>query len=141
MIIENDKQQLKVQNADISKSSLTNVNAEGMTIRCANIGGVTYTDVCMAGTLISDANMSDITIDGAQLGGAVIRNIGLPPEGHHAYKPGEKQRPLKFENCTLHDSTFTNCDLSHVRLEMCDITGLTINGIRIDELLERHGKA
>lgn len=141
MIIENDKQQLSITNADISKSSFKNVKAEGMTIQCANIGGVKYNDVCMAGTTITDANMSDITIDGAQLGGAVIRNIGLPPEGHHGYKPGEKQRPLKFENCTLHDSTFTNCDLSGVKLEMCDITGLTINGIRIDELLQLHAKA
>jgi uncharacterized protein YjbI with pentapeptide repeats len=37
-------------------------------------------DVCATGVKIMDANLSDLEIEGAQLGGAYIHNIGMPPE-------------------------------------------------------------
>jgi len=49
-----------------------------------------FQDVMMAGTRIADANLSDLEIDGAQLGGAYIHNIGMPPKGHPMYDPEAK---------------------------------------------------
>jgi uncharacterized protein YjbI with pentapeptide repeats len=57
------------------------------------------------------------------------------------YNPSAKQRPLRFENCDLANSTITNCNLSGVQLTDCNISGMTINGIPVERLLEAFNKA
>jgi uncharacterized protein YjbI with pentapeptide repeats len=104
----------------------------------AMLSNSTFFDVAMANVKITNANLSDLEIEGAQLGGAYIHNIGLPPKGHPMYQEGTRQRPLRFEDCDLHDSTLTNCDLSGVEIKDCKISGLKINGILIEELLNQH---
>jgi uncharacterized protein YjbI with pentapeptide repeats len=104
-----------------------------------------FQDVMMAGTQVKDANLSDLEIDGAQLGGAYIHNIGMPPKGHPLYDPKAKMRPLKFEdcnlegslikNCNLMSSVIENCNLSGVELKNCNITGLKVGGIDVSVLL------
>jgi uncharacterized protein YjbI with pentapeptide repeats len=94
----------------------------------------------MAGTKIINANLSELEIEGAQLGGAYIHNIGMPPEGHLLYDPRAKMRPLKMEDCYLVNSVITNCDLSGVAIKDCNIRELTIDGVDVSRLLEEHRK-
>jgi uncharacterized protein YjbI with pentapeptide repeats len=96
-----------------------------------------FRDVNMANCKITDANLSDLEIEGAQLGGAYIHNIGMPPKGHPNHDPNAKQRPLRFEDCDLSGTTITNCNLSGLDISDCNITGLRINGILIEELLSK----
>jgi len=98
----------------------------------------TMTDVSAKRLKITDANLSDIEIQYAQLGGAYIHDIGLPPEGHPAYQPDAKQRPLKFDNCDLNGSVITDCNLSGVSVRDCNLTGMTINGILVEDLLKAY---
>lgn len=102
---------------------------------CMN--NVSIEDVCATGLKIMDANLSDLEIEGAQLGGAYIHNIGMPPEGHPNYDPAAKQRPLKFENCDLNGSTISDCNLSNVSISDCNLSGMRINGILVDDLLKK----
>ncbi|MFA6083133.1 pentapeptide repeat-containing protein [Mucilaginibacter sp.] len=97
-------------------------------------------DIAATNVKISDANLSNLEIEGAQLGGAYIHNIGMPPEGHPFYDPNARQRPLKFENCDLNGSEIINCDLSNVTLSNCNTAGMTINGILVDDLLKAYNK-
>ncbi|WP_426667049.1 pentapeptide repeat-containing protein [Mucilaginibacter sp. McL0603] len=99
-----------------------------------------FQDVAMMNVKIIDANLSDLEIEGAQLGGAYIHNIGMPPKGHPMYDVNASQRPLRFENCDLHNSTITNCNLSGVVLRDCNISGMIINGIPVDKLLSEYEK-
>jgi uncharacterized protein YjbI with pentapeptide repeats len=99
-----------------------------------------FFDVAMANVKIVNANLSDLEIEGAQLGGAFIHNIGMPPKDHPMYDPEAKQRPLRFEDCDLHGSTFNNCDLSGVELTDCNIKGMKIDGIAINDLLSTYAK-
>lgn len=96
-----------------------------------------FFDVAMANVKIVNANLSDLEIEGAQLGGAFIHNIGMPPKDHPMHDPEARQRPLRFEDCDLHGSIFTNCDLSRVELADCKIKGLRINGILIEDLINQ----
>lgn len=100
-----------------------------------------FFDVAMANVKIVNANLSNLEIEGAQLGGAYIHNIGMPPKDHPLYDPDACQRPLRFEDCDLHESTFINCDLNGVELTDCNIKGLKINGIAIDDLISEYLKA
>lgn len=100
-----------------------------------------FFDVAMANIKIMNANLSNLEIQGAQLGGAYIHNIGMPPKDHPMYDPDARQRPLRFEDCDLHESAFINCDLNGVKLTDCNIKGLRINGVVIDDLISEYLKA
>lgn len=108
---------------------------DNSTFECASVKGLYFNDVDLSGTKITNANMSDLEIEGAQLGGAIIRNVGMPPADHPLYEADAKQRPITFEDCDFETSTITNCNLRNVTINNCDLKGLTINGISVEELL------
>jgi uncharacterized protein YjbI with pentapeptide repeats len=108
--------------------------------RNAMLNGSYFNDVAMADVKIINANLSDLEIEGAQLGGAYIHNIGMPPKGHPMYDAEAKQRPMRFEDCDLNSSTITNCNLSGVSISDCNLSGMTINGILVEDLLENYKK-
>jgi len=119
---------LNVSESCIDNSKFVNVMLDGSL----------FNDVSFANIKIINANMSDLEIDGAQLGGAYIHNIGMPPEGHPYYKPGVKQRPLKFEDCELSGSIIINCNLTGMEISNCNLTGMKINGIAVEDLLKNY---
>ncbi len=51
---------------------------------------------------------------------------------------GEKASPLSFERCDLTGSKLVNCDLKNVEIEKSDITGMKINNIPIEDLLNMY---
>ncbi|SEP38506.1 Pentapeptide repeat-containing protein [Mucilaginibacter sp. OK283] len=108
---------------------------DGSTFVMLKMSNASFNDVDLTKLKIINANLSELEIEGAQLGGAYIHNIGMPPEGHPAYDPAAKQRPLHFEDCELSHSTINNCNLQGVAIADCNINGMTINGILIEDLL------
>ena len=108
-------------------------------VQNANLTGSRFENVCLTKTEFNNVNLaqaafhnidlSDITITAAQLGGATFKHIGLPPGS-----PG-KQRPLKFEGADLNESTFADCDLSGVKINNCNLHGMTIDGLLITDLI------
>lgn len=129
MKFENQKDTLTV-----SFSYLANSN-----FRCCDLTGTKMNDVNLTEMEITDANLSELVIDGAQIGGAYIKNIGMPPEGHPLYDPNNTvQRPVKFENCDFNNSKITNSNLSNVEIDGCNITGMKINGIFIEDLFKKY---
>ncbi|MGF7042227.1 pentapeptide repeat-containing protein [Mucilaginibacter lappiensis] len=108
--------------------------------RMMKMNNAYFNDVCMTTLKITNANLSDLEIEGAQLGGAYIHNIGMPPKGHPAYDENAKQRPLRFEDCNLENSTITNCNLKGATFDNCNMTGTTINGILVEDLLKNYHK-
>ena len=121
-----------------SRLEVAEAMLEQSTISMSCINGLVMEDVSATNVKIHDANLSDLEISDAQLGGAYIHNIGLPPEGHPAFKAGVKQRPLRFDNCDLNSSTISNCDLSNVQITDCNLSGMTINGISVQDLLNTY---
>ncbi|OAB47155.1 pentapeptide repeat-containing protein [Paenibacillus antarcticus] len=117
-----------------------NTNLTGSRFECACLENMHLQDISLAGTKIKDANLSDLEIDGAQLGGAYIHNIGMPPEGHPMYDPTVKQRPLRFENCNLENSQILDCNLSGIDIHDCKLDSMRINGILVVDLLKVYEK-
>ena len=126
--VKGERKSLNVSESCIDNSTFVNVMLDGSL----------FNDVSFANIKITNANMSDLEIEGAQLGGAYIHNIGMPPEGHPYYKAGVKQRPLKFEDCDLNHSVITNCNLTGVEISNCNLTGMKINGIAVEDLLRNY---
>ncbi|HZY35689.1 MAG TPA: hypothetical protein VFE53_03520 [Mucilaginibacter sp.] len=109
-------------------------------VKRAMIDGSTFVDISAKNIKITDANLSDLEIEGAQIGGAFIHNIGMPPEGHPFYDPNARQRPVRFENCDLRDSAISNCNLENLVIDDCKVTGVKINGILLEDLLKSYAK-
>src|ERR1700760_4001645 len=100
-----------------------------------------FNNVNLSGMKIINANLSDLEIEGAQIGGAHIHNIGMPPQGHPLYNPDARMRPVLFEDCNLTGSEFRNCDLSGVAINGCTINGMTIDGIDVTAALKAYREA
>ncbi len=123
----------RVEHADIAGSRFTDANMEGAEFHDVNLAGADFDNVSLSGARFHNADMSDIRLSAVQIGGASFGCIGTPPdsEGHQA-----RQRAVVFENAMLCDSLFRRVDLSGSRIEECDLTGATIDGIPVADLLE-----
>lgn len=130
---------IKVKNTQ-AKIEVNEACIDGSTFINVMLKDCLFNDVMMAGTKIINANLSELEIEGAQLGGAYIHNIGMPPEGHPLHDPRAKMRPLKMEDCYLVNSVITHCDLGGVEIKDCNIRGLTIDGVDVSRLLEEFRK-
>src|SRR6187402_2459601 len=105
---------IKVKDAR-TRLEVAEASIEGSTFENVMLKDTVFDDVMMAGVKITNANLSDLEIEGAQMGGAYIHNIGVPPEGHPMYDPNVKMRPVKLEDCYLGGSEIINCNLGGVK--------------------------
>lgn len=125
--IANSHYKLEVKNSMLDGSSFSTVSLKNLR----------FDDVTMIGTKISNANITGLEIDGARMSGAIFRNIGTPPEGHSALSLENKHVPILFERCDFKGSKFDGCNMEGVELVNCNIKGLKINGISVQELINR----
>jgi hypothetical protein len=107
-------------------------NRAGSQFRDVNLSGADFENVNLTGARFHNVNLSNMTVTAAQLGGAAFKHIGPPPTEDGKQ---ERQRPVRFEEMMLCDSTFQKVDLSNTRITDCDLTGMTINGILVTEMV------
>ena len=110
-------------------------NLAGSQFHAVNLTGADFDDVNLSNSRFHNVNLSNVTISAAQMGGASFRHVGPPPD---AEGKQERQRPVRFEEMMLCDSTFRKVDLSNVRIVECDLTGMTIDGLLVTDLLASH---
>jgi hypothetical protein len=94
--------------------------------------GADFEDVNLTSARFHNANLSNITVTAAQMGGAVFKHVGPPPDPTGKQ---ERQRPVRFEEMMLCESIFMKVDLSNVRLTDCLLTGMTIDGYLVTDLI------
>jgi uncharacterized protein YjbI with pentapeptide repeats len=121
----------------MAKITAANDDLRGSQFEHSNMAETSFNDVNLTGAKFYDINFSDVQFAAAQIGGSVFRHIG-PPPGTAA-----RQRPVTFVDAMLCDSTFRNVDLSGVSITDCNLTGMTIDGVLVTELLaaRAHPKA
>ena len=107
-------------------------NLAGTQFSNANMTGTGFDNVNLSNARFHNANLSNATFTAADLGGAVFKHTGPPPDPSGTQP---RQRPVRFEEMMLCDSTFRKVDLSNVRITDCDLTGMTINGFLVTDLL------
>ncbi len=109
--------------------TLKHENISGSEFEDLNMAGARFTNVNLSGAEFHDINFSDVLFTAAQIGGTTFRYIGPPPGA-------EEKRPVTFENGVLRESVFRNMDMTNVKLMDCNLTGMTINGILVTDLLK-----
>jgi uncharacterized protein YjbI with pentapeptide repeats len=96
------------------------------------LGDAEFDNVSLVRAKFHNINMSDISVSAAQMGGAMFKHIGPPPDKNGRQ---ERQRPVTFEEMMLCDSTFRKVDLSHVTVVDCNTEGMTIDGVLVADLI------
>ncbi|WP_273831701.1 sigma-70 family RNA polymerase sigma factor [Guptibacillus sedimenti] len=133
--------ELRLRSALFDQVELTNAKFMNSNLAQSNFSDAymveaTFKNINMSGISFRDIDLSDLKVEDAQMGGAVFRNIGLPPEDHLAAGRREEHMPILFEKCDLHGSTFTGCNLKGVKVEKSKMEGMMIDGISVEELLK-----
>ena len=119
------------------KMTVKHDNIAGSEFEDLNMAGTQFTNINLSGSRFHDINFSDVHFKAAQIGGTTFKHIGLPPD-----KDGKqhRQRPVTFEEGMLCDSVFRKMDLTNVKITDCDVTGMTIDGILVTNLLKEWKK-
>jgi uncharacterized protein YjbI with pentapeptide repeats len=105
--------------------------------RDVNLSGTEFDDVNLSRARLHNVNLSDITVTAANLGGAHFRHIGPMPNPDGSQ---ERQKQVVFEEAMLCDSVFKKVDLSGVKIEECNIEGMTIDGVLVTDLLSLYNR-
>jgi len=123
-----------VKNQNIASSEFDDVNMHATRFNNINLGEAQFENINLSKSKYHDINFSDVEFSAAQMGGTRFKHIGLPPGS------GGKQRTVTFEEAHLNDSVFRKVDLSNVQIIDCNITGMTIDGILVSDLLAAYAK-
>jgi uncharacterized protein YjbI with pentapeptide repeats len=115
----------------------SNANLKGSTFDNVNLSGSTFNNANLSNAQFHNVNFSGATVTSAQIGGIALRNIGPPPDADGNLT---RPQPATFDTATLCDSLFTGCDLSGVKIEKCETSGMTIDGILVSDLLAAYRK-
>lgn len=107
-------------------------NLAGTRFHNANLTGADFDDVNLSNARFHNVNLSNAVVTAAQIGGASFKHIGPPPDSEGVQA---RQRPVRFEEMMLCDSTFRKVDLSNVRITDCDLTGTTVDGVLVTDML------
>lgn len=101
-----------IRKASLPKAEFDNVNLSGATFNNINLSGAAFTD----------ANMKNTTYGGLTMQGAKFSCVDL--------------QDATFANPDLSRTVFDGCSLRDVQIKNCDISGLTVEGIAVDALIE-----
>lgn len=120
------------------KLSVKHDSIPGSEFEDLNLAGAKFTNINLSKARFHDINFSDVTVTAAQMGGVTFKHIGPHPRPDGTQ---ERQRPVTFEEAMLCDSIFRGVDMSNVQIVDCDVTGMTINGILVTDLLAEWQKS
>ena len=117
------------------KHVVEHANISGSRFHDVNLSEADFDDVNLSRARFHNINLSDIRVSAVQIGGAIFKHVGPPPD-----KDGKqaRQKPVTFEEAMLCDSTFRKVDLSNAKLIDCNIQGMTIDGVLVTELLKQY---
>jgi uncharacterized protein YjbI with pentapeptide repeats len=121
-----------------NKLSVKMEDIAGSEFEDLNMAGAQFTNINLCGSRFHDINFSDAQITAVNIGGLLFKHIGPMPD-----KDGkmDRQRPVTFEEGMLCDSTFLHMDLSNVKIIECNISGMTIDGIEVADLIKEWKKS
>jgi hypothetical protein len=124
------------ENCNMSQTEFYQVNAEGSSfsnsnlmkthISNCNLSHSKFQNINFRHSFFADLNLSYSKMRLVTLAGVRFMDINL----------GDDKEPISFERCDLQGTTIKNSSLRNMQVADCDITGMTIDGIPVEKLLE-----
>ncbi|KGP90620.1 acetyltransferase [Pontibacillus chungwhensis BH030062] len=118
-------QDAAVYGSNFSKASITNSNLEQIHYTNCNMRQSEFRNINFRQASFADLNLAHSKFEFVSLGGVHFSSTDL----------GEEDAPISFNKCDLKQGTIEQCDLSGLKVVDSLVDGMTINGIRVDDLL------
>ena len=125
-------------NCDMVKTECYGVNLEGSSfsnsklmnshISNCNLSDSKFQNLNLKNSLYADLNLSNSEMIFVTLGGVSFINTNL----------GDENMPISFERCDLEGSKFSNSNLRNVEIQNSDLTGMKIDNVPVDKLLDAY---
>ncbi|PEV97766.1 GNAT family N-acetyltransferase [Bacillus cereus] len=115
---------------NLKNSSFVGSNVMHMNMSNCNVSQSKFRNINFRNSSYADLNLSGSKFNLVTLGGVQFKDISL----------GEGKESISFERCDLEGSKVMNCSLKNVEIQNSDITGMKINNIPVEELLELYNR-
>ncbi len=114
------------------KCQVENKDIAGSQFRHVNLSGAVFEDVDLSGARFFNINLRDADIGAVDFGGASFSCMNTGED--------RPRKPVVFNSIELDDCTFQNSFFRNTKLVNCDLTGMTIDGVPVTEMLEAYKK-
>lgn len=124
-----------------SSETISNGSHRGIRFEHTDMGGAVFDDINLSGAsfnninmhkaAFTDINMTETTFGGLCLNGAEFGCVDM----QNARFENPNLNGTTFRNCGLSELKITNCNLKNTEIIESDITGLKINGVEVEKLL------
>ncbi|RIW32510.1 GNAT family N-acetyltransferase [Bacillus salacetis] len=115
--------QVNLEGSSFCNSSLMNAQFSN-----CNLSSSSFQNINLRHSLYADLNLSNSKFRLVTLGGVSFMDTDLGDAGH----------PISFERCDLQGTKIKNSTLRNVEINNSDLTGMRIDGIPVEELLEAY---
>ena len=113
---------------NLEESSYSNSNLMNAHYSNCNLSHAKFQNINFRHSFFADLNLSDSKMRFVTLGGVRFLDTTL----------GDQQEPLSFERCELQGTQISNSNLRNVQITNSDLTGMTIDHIPVEKLLEAY---
>lgn len=120
---ESDFYSVNLEDSSISNSTLRNSR-----INNCNLSYSKFQNINFSHTLIADLNLTHSHFSLVTLGGVTFSDTNL----------GYENEPVLVERCNLTGSTLIDSNLTDVHIVNCELSGMKINDIPIEDLLKAY---
>ncbi|MHC4425456.1 MAG: pentapeptide repeat-containing protein [Planctomycetota bacterium] len=110
----------KVENKDIAGSEFRHVN----------MSGTVFEDVNLSGARFFNINLRSADIGAVDFGGASFSCMNTGE--------GRPRKPVVFNSIELDDCTIQNSYFRNTKIVSCDLTGMTIDGVPVTDMLKAY---
>ncbi|TYS67518.1 GNAT family N-acetyltransferase [Sutcliffiella horikoshii] len=110
--------------ANLANSAFSNSTLAGAHFSNINLRGAKFQNINFRSTLLADLNLSGSRVKHVDMSGVEFKDTTI------------EDAPVSFERCELMGTRFTNCKMVDVEINACDISGMKIDGVSVEELLE-----
>lgn len=113
---------------NLEESSFSNSNLMKSHISNCNFSYSKFQNLNLRNSLYADLNLSNSEMVFVTLGGVRFIDTNL----------GEENTPISFERSNLEGSKFNNCNLRNVEIQNSDLTGMKIDNVPVEDLIEAY---
>ena len=123
-----DMPKMECYSVNLEGSSFSNSNLMNTHISNCNLSHSKFQNINLRNALYADLNLSNSEMVFVTLSGVRFMDTNL----------GDENKPILFERCDLEGSTFHNCNLRNVDIQTSELTGMKINNVPVEELMNAY---
>ncbi|MGE8081367.1 GNAT family N-acetyltransferase [Peribacillus loiseleuriae] len=136
-LVENkDISNAQYENCNMEKTECYQVNLEGSSFSNCNIMNTHFNNCNLSHSKFQNINFKHSLYADLNLSHSKVRLVTLGGVRFIDTNLGDDKEPISFERCDLQGTKISNSNLRNLQIKDSDLTGMTIDNIPVEKLLE-----